>query len=463
MTERILFWALLALVAYAPLPFASNRPWSWSLLALLSGVLLAAWAVAAAFRRAPAPVALRRCWPVVLPFVLATGWAAVQASGWTPANLDHPAWAIAGAALDRPLDGALSVEPLAAWDGLMRLFGYAAVFWLALQLCRGRERARTALLVLVASVGIYALYGLIAQLSGSQSILWFRKWAYLDSVTGPFVNRNSFATYLGLGLLCATALLLEAWQRALEFAPGLRLRVKRSIEMLSGHGILLLLLAVVATALLLTGSRGGLAATVAGMAGLLLLSGGQRRGTIGLRSIALLIGAGAIALFLVSGEKTGARLGDAGGSLVARGDAYAVTARAIETAPLLGAGLGSFDLVFKLFQPIELTGNWGKAHESYLENALELGIPGAALLTLPILLAALHCLRGVFRRRRDGLYPAIAVAATLLVGSHALIDFSLQIPAVSVAYAFLLGLGSTQAWRRGDLAEPERDGGDLPG
>ena len=37
---RLTFAGLLTLVALAPLPFASNRPWSWSLLSLLVGMLL---------------------------------------------------------------------------------------------------------------------------------------------------------------------------------------------------------------------------------------------------------------------------------------------------------------------------------------------------------------------------------------------------------------------------------------
>ena len=34
---RVVFAGLLAVVALAPLPFASNRPWSWGLLSLTVG------------------------------------------------------------------------------------------------------------------------------------------------------------------------------------------------------------------------------------------------------------------------------------------------------------------------------------------------------------------------------------------------------------------------------------------
>ncbi|HEU4735612.1 MAG TPA: hypothetical protein VFS48_01115, partial [Solirubrobacterales bacterium] len=47
-----------------------------------------------------------------------------------------------------------------------------------------------------------------------------------------------------------------------------------------------------------------------------------------------------------------------------------------------------------------------------------------------------HSLR---RRRSNALYPCLGIAATTLVGLHALLDFSLEIPAIAVTYAAILG------------------------
>ncbi|MFP6563251.1 MAG: hypothetical protein VCC68_02065, partial [Myxococcota bacterium] len=89
---------------------------------------------------------------------------------------------------------------------------------------------------------------------------------------------------------------------------------------------------------------------------------------------------------------------------------------------------------------------WRRAHSTYLENALELGIPAAVALFASIGTCAGYCWLGIGRRRRDRIYPAIAVAATALVAAHSTVDFSLQIPAVAVSYAFLLGLGCAQSF-----------------
>jgi len=88
---------------------------------------------------------------------------------------------------------------------------------------------------------------------------------------------------------------------------------------------------------------------------------------------------------------------------------------------------------------------WDKAHNTYLEHAAELGLPAALALYAGMLLLFLYLLSGIFRRRRDQIYPLVATAATILVAVHALVDFSLQIPAVAVTYAAVLGVGVAQA------------------
>ena len=62
-----------------------------------------------------------------------------------------------------------------------------------------------------------------------------------------------------------------------------------------------------------------------------------------------------------------------------------------------------------------------------------------------MLSAAVYCAAGVRRRQRDVIYPAVAVAAIVLVGVHSAVDFSLQIPAVGATFALILGVGCAQS------------------
>jgi O-antigen ligase len=80
-----------------------------------------------------------------------------------------------------------------------------------------------------------------------------------------------------------------------------------------------------------------------------------------------------------------------------------------------------------------------------LQNTLELGIPAAICFYAALLWLVGLSLRGIVQRRRDAAYPCLAAAASLLVGLHATVDFSLQIPAVTATYLFLLGAGIAQS------------------
>jgi len=128
---------------------------------------------------------------------------------------------------------------------------------------------------------------------------------------------------------------------------------------------------------------------------------------------------------------------------------YKLTITAIEDSPILGMGFGTFSQVFQLYRTDipQFNTLFVKAHNTYLENALELGIPAASALTLSVALLAIVCFLGVRRRRRsDVVFPAAALGASILVGLHSLIDFSLQIPGVAVTYFFILGIGCAQSW-----------------
>jgi hypothetical protein len=58
---------------------------------------------------------------------------------------------------------------------------------------------------------------------------------------------------------------------------------------------------------------------------------------------------------------------------------------------------------------------------------------------------ALFCLRGVFARRRDRMFAITGFCAVVLVAVHSTVDFSLQIPAVGLSLATLLGIGLAQS------------------
>lgn len=448
-----IFWATLAVVALAPLPLASNRPWSWSLLSLLIGLLLVLWAFAVVRDRSILLVQRSRYWPAAIILAALVLWFLVQASPLTPVVWHHPLWQQAGEALGRPISGAISLNPMASETTLMRLIGYAGVFWLGLQFGRNADRARQIFWMLATAGLLYSIYGLVIDLGGYNMILWYDKWAYQLSLTSTFVNRNNFAAYAGLALIVTLALMVPELGKSLSLGLKSRAGIVHFLDH-AGIGLFFLVVAfaVIATALLLSHSRGALVSTAIGIAvflGMMAINRRMRMGAIVVAASAL--GAAAYVLLSFSGEMTLVRLAELAADSGGRSVVQDLTAQAIGDAPITGTGLGTYGEVFQIYRDGRFgpqTPSYDKAHNTYLEFALEAGLPAFAAMMLVLGGIAALCLRGVLRRRRNVIYPAAGVAATALIGVHSAIDFPLQIPAIAVTYMLLMGTAYAQSWSR---------------
>ena len=88
---------------------------------------------------------------------------------------------------------------------------------------------------------------------------------------------------------------------------------------------------------------------------------------------------------------------------------------------------------------------WARAENTYLEVFQGLGLLFGAMLIGSVLAFVFACAKGAKTRQRNATIPAVAVGVSVLVGMHALVDFSLQVPAVTLTYMAVLGVGVAQA------------------
>lgn len=445
-----LFYALLAIVLIAPLPFASISVWAWAPLAALTAALLAVWAVLLATGRMGLSVAPRKiAFPAIL-FAATIAWILVQMVTITPSSWHHPIWSEAATVLRSGLSGRITVDPFETSGALTRLLWYASIFWLALQVCREEKMAQRALNALAIAGFGYAAYGLVIEFGGFERVLWLKKFAYQDSLTSTFINKNSYAAYAGFGLVCLTALISRRMAALGTAGTALGERLARALNIYFAQSwYLLLAWIVVLTALILANSRAGLVSSLLGifaLLGALTLSRSASRRVL-LWSTAIVTVA-VMAFILFSGDLVGRRFSDSIEQSRGRIAIYELTLEAIGDSPILGMGFGTYRQVFQLYRkPIaEFRAPAAQAHNTYLENALELGVPTASALVLSVGSLVLLCLLGVRRRRRGAIYPATAVGAGVLLAFHSTIDFSLQMPAIAASFAFILGLGCAQSW-----------------
>lgn len=446
--KRGIFWVLLGTVLLSPLPFGAIHPWSYTLLAVVVGILVLLWSLTTLVSGAAPPVTIAMIRLPAMLFAGAIAWLIVQSAAWTPAGWHDPIWADAARVLDAPVRSAVSVDPFATRTGIMRLLTYAGIFWLALQYGRAGERTRDVFYG-VAIAGIaYAAYGLAIEFTGAEKVLWFDKERYRDALTSTFRYKNAYATYAGMGLICILALLVRALGRENFAAMGPHERLRTILTLVFADiWYLVLGLVLLVTALLLSDSRGGFLAgvlAVIGFAIALRLAPGRKlpyRKTF----LALLI-AGAAGFFHLSGGTVYDRLSTTISYTDTREHIYVTAAAAIAERPLTGWGLGTFEGVFARFQPDLFPTRTLRAHSEYLDNALGMGIPAALALILAVAALGTVCLRGVRQRQRNNHYPAAGVAVVVLAGLHAAVDFTFQVPAVAATFALLLGVCCGQSW-----------------
>jgi O-antigen ligase len=295
---------------------------------------------------------------------------------------------------------------------------------------------------LVVIISGYAAYGLIDfSLRQSQTFVG-RSYA-----TSTFVNHNHFGAYVGVGLVITLGLLLKLYQRHVDEYVSVRQSVAAFFETSAQQSAVMLTSAFVLTvALLVSGSRGAVVATTSGVIALAILCFGRRSNAK--QRILVLVGAGTMAaVVLFFGDNLLGQIAQKGISDENRLAVYMITLRSILDAPLWGYGYGTFADVFPMFRDRSLSvfGIWEQAHNTYLEVYQGLGLIFGSCLILALAMLSAKCCQGA-TQRQDNMIPAIAASVAVLLAIHSMVDFSLQIQAMTLTYAAVLGAGVAQSW-----------------
>ncbi len=295
---------------------------------------------------------------------------------------------------------------------------------------------------------VYAVFGLAVYWSGYYPEWLFGGKVLAHDVRSTFINRNHFATWQGLTMLCAMAWFYHRMAKPVVKPYAMpQDREARVEEFILRAWKPMTALLLMVTALVLTHSRAGFLSALAGTVVLFLLLD-RRASSKSNRARIVVITALAVAgiAFYMTSEALLDRINRTDITTEERLAVYANINRAIGDNPALGFGYGTFADSFLLYDQNESPVHYDRAHNTWLENAFELGVPAALALYLALAGLAWTCWRGVQRRHRDWVFPATGVAASVLVGLHAMLDFSLQLPAVAILYACIMGIACAQSF-----------------
>jgi len=449
--EQVLFWAFIAGLAWAPFWFGSNDLIAWGINAVLFPGLAIIYEVSILIRGERHPMSIKQVGIPAALFVAVMLWIGFQNATWTPSFLHHPIWGMAADALDRPVAGSISVNRDLTTLALLRLVTAASVFWMAVQLCRDASRA-IRLLYCIAIIGaIYAGYGLISRALTPGYVLWVKTSAQHGYGSSTFINRDSFAAYAGIGLVVICGLILRFYRHEFTSVGGsVRFRIATFIEVTGQKAAALFGCAlVILVALLLTQSRAGTLSTALGLfvLGSLTLKS-RTRGSVEQRGAIIILGALLLGVTVLAfGDLLVGRITQQGFYDYGRMAVYTIATRSILDAPLLGFGYGTFADVFPMFrdQSVSTFNKWDVAHSTYLEAFQGLGLVFGLMLVACVVLLVLACVKGAMTRRENAMIPCVAASVGFLVGSHSLVDFSLQIQAIAITFMALLGAGVAQS------------------
>jgi O-antigen ligase len=439
--DRALLWVFIAGLAWCPFWFGSNGLLAWGVNGVLFPGLVVLYQLSLLIRGERHPVAIKHIKVPAALFAAVILWILIQNATWTPAWLHHPIWQMAADALDKPIDGSISVNRELTTLALLRLITAASVFWIALQLCRDASRANFLLWSVAALCCAYAAYGLFA----------FALTPGRGVVISTFINPNSFVAYAGLGFIAICGLILRLYRHEFATVGGsIRFRIASFIEVTGQKGAALLGGAlVILVALLLSGSRGGIVSTALGLFVLAALTLKLRKQQFAEQRGAIIVFGALLvaAAFLTFGDLVVGKIARQGFGDESRMAVYTITMRTILGAPLLGYGYGTFADVFPMFRDhsVSTWGMWQMAHNTYLEMFQGLGLVFGSMLLASVVLLVLRCVKGAGTRQSSETMPCVAASVAFLLGVHALVDFSLQIQAIAITFMALLGAGVAQS------------------
>lgn len=335
---------------------------------------------------------------------------------------------------------AMSVAPWRTLSALLAMIPAVGVMLGASTLGRRDRRFLVLSIALVALLG--AAYGVV-QMAGGPGAFRMYEVSHDFWLTAFYANRNAAVDFLLIGSLALTAWLAGLSGRR----PLLR----------SDLAIVVILQAFLALAIILTGSRTGIAllplALLIQFA--MLRSAGIARGlSNGLASAGgmLVLVAGAAILF-AGNARIGAALARFDASRDSRIDLWQDTWTAVGAFWPAGSGLGTYTRAFLPFERFAVLDQLfpNRAHNDYLEFLLEAGVLAPVLLAAGFIILALLAWRAWHRRPDERSTTLFALGIFMVIGLHSFVDYPLR----TMALACLAG---TAAGLLGALARKDQDG-----
>lgn len=343
-----------------------------------------------------------------------------------------------------PLVSSLSLDPYSTRFILVQVAALLVYFSAVLVFTDTPKRLRLLVRTITVFGFFLAIFGLTQSFTSPDKVYWIREMPQSQAF-GPFINRHHFAGYMELAM---------ALPLGLVFTGSIE-REKKFIYLFAAG--------LMAVALVMTNSRGGIISLLAELLFLVATMGLRRRDKHKkrdsekqkprIRSAAAKAGlalAMVVALFgsvvLLGGEEALTRIVgsvNVDDPTTGRAHFWSVTVDIIKNHPFIGTGLGAFGVVYTGYDSRNGMYRLEQAHNDYLQVLSDGGIVGALL----GLLFVVGLFRMAFARResRDDFRRGVAtgaLAGCFAVLIHSFFDFTLHTPANALLFLVLAALAT---------------------
>lgn len=452
--DRGLFWGLIALLCWAPLPIGSNRSWSMAILMAWSQVLL--FCAIILWRSYPdgAMARLRQFrWPIgLLGAFIGLLWVQLLPLPAGILGFLSPETLAVAQSVGR---FTLSLDPSASERYFMLGFAYFSTFLVTLLTVRDARRIDQLAAALVFNGLFHASLGIALFSAGATYRIFFTD-IFHTRVIGSYVYHNHFAGYMEICLSVGIGLMLARLGSQSSRPGNWRHKATSALAfILSPKMRLRIMLIVMVIALVLTRSRMGNTSFFAAMllVGLtsLLLSRRMAPATVGLILSLIIIDIAVIGTW-VGLEKVVARIQETTLQSAASSQEESIEQRLdvshhalelIRDFPAFGTGGGSFYNTYLRYKNPSIPVYFDHAHNDYVELAADNGLIGIGLLGAFVLLSAGSTLHILLRRRaslpRGIAFGTLMMIVTLLI--HSSVDFNLQLPANALTIVVVIAMG----------------------
>lgn len=379
-------------------------------------------------------------------------WSLIQSMPLPDTIPGHPAWDVLHE-LGLGDSRYLSPAPANVRSALLPISLPFAGLLAALVLLRTDQEVERALRVFSVLGGILALFAVAQFIAFPGALMFGEKIHYLGSLTAPFVNRNTAATFYGVTLL---SFFCQFDRDHVPSVFGSGKAVFRPGVSAGWVATMTILTVSTFVALALTTSRGGVAASAVGVivfatgtfvlpppprqrAGAFPSTGGGRP-VLRFAAAMLLFMLIAAAFWFFAGRV--ALRAEIQGLDDGRFCVLAGIVQAIRDNWLTGIGSGVFSVYFPAYRDAAcgMAGQWEMAHNFYLDAQLALGIIFVPILLSVVAFLVLTLRRGILNRRRKRPIIWAGIGSAVIVALHSLVDFSIQIPGFGLWWALFLAM-----------------------